>query len=480
MTEITVVALGPGDAMLLTARAAEALVRAERLLLRTQRHGVAGWLDELGIAFETLDHLYREADDFDRLAEAVAEAVLRFADGKPGVCYGVPDPLTDATVVKLRDLGAKLTVIEGVTHANAVRTRALEAGVRFSESHLSMTATDMLTRALVPELPLIITEIDSRLLAGEVKLRLLSLYPPDWAIVLGGSSIPLSELDRQAEYGHVTSAYIPAAALLDRSRYTFADLIAIMARLRRPGDGCPWDLKQTHETLRQYIIEEAYEAVDAIHSGDAMRIVDELGDVLLQVAFHAQIASEHANFTIDDVTTAVCAKMIARHAHIWGDVHCKTPEEVLSSWESTKKTEKGLKQTVDMMRDIPAHLPQLMRAYKVQNKARQVGFDWDSPLDALDKVLEEAVEVREALAGGSDVEMELGDLLFAAANVARLSGLQPEVALGRSTEKFIGRFHEMEQAVLAAGKELSGMSLAEMDVYWDAVKKREDASSRRC
>ncbi|MCL1795533.1 MAG: nucleoside triphosphate pyrophosphohydrolase [Clostridia bacterium] len=292
--------------------------------------------------------------------------------------------------------------------------------------------------------------------------------------MLDSRTIPLSELDRQVAYGHRTSVYVPPAGLMDRSRFTFADLVAIMARLRRPGDGCPWDMKQTHETLRQYIIEEAYEAVDAIHSGDALRIADELGDVLLQVAFHAQIAREHASFTIDDVTTAVCAKMIARHAHIWGDVRCETPEEVLASWESIKKAEKGLKQTVDMMRDIPMDLPQLMRAYKVQNKARQTGFDWDSPLDALDKVMEEAAEVREAIASGAGVEMELGDLLFAATNVARLAGLQPEVALGRSTDKFITRFHRMEQAVLTDGKELSELSLPEMDVYWDAVKMQEE------
>ncbi|MCL1795532.1 MAG: SAM-dependent methyltransferase [Clostridia bacterium] len=175
MTEILVIALGPGDAELLTVKAADALASAGRLLLRTERHGVASWLKERGIAYETLDDLYREAYDFDQLAEIAAEAVLRLADVTPGVCYGVPDPLADETVIKLRSLGVKLTVIEGVTHGNAARARALEAGACFCESHLTMTATDMLARGLDPDLPLIVTEISSRLLAGDVKLCLLLL-----------------------------------------------------------------------------------------------------------------------------------------------------------------------------------------------------------------------------------------------------------------------------------------------------------------
>lgn len=468
------VALGPGDKGYLTLAALEALEGADRVLLRTERHGALELLRARGVPFTALDTLYDSADDFDSLAEAAADEVLRIAAEGP-VCYGVPDPLTDATVARLRDKGASLRIIAGVPSGDALRAHALEAGLPYSESFACVTAMDMPLHRIDPRIPLLIIELNSRLLAGEVKLRLLDVYPPELPVLHDGGIVPLSSLDRGERYDHRSGVFIPAVELSQRERYTFADLLGVMRRLRDPVNGCPWDTKQTHDSLRQYLIEEAYEVVDAIQSGDMERIADELGDVLLQVVFHAQIGEEHGNFSIGDVTTAICRKMIQRHAHIWGDVTCRTPEEVILSWEAIKKKEKGLAKAADTMRDIPAHLPALMRAYKVQNKAKQVGFDWDSPIPALSKVLEEADEVRDALAaGGARLEEELGDLLFAAANVARLSGLQPELALARATEKFIRRFEAMERAIAAEGKALGGMPLAEMDAYWDFVKIRED------
>lgn len=472
MTQITIAALGPGDAGLLTLEALDALQTAERVLLRTGRHGVAALLGERGIPFDTLDALYDAADDFAALAKSAADEVLRMAEGG-AVCYGVPDPATDATVEQLIARGASLAILAGVAQEGLVRAQALAAG-HFSGGYVCVPAMELKGRALDPGAPLLITELDTRLLAGEVKLSLLGVYPPDTDVLLAGRPIPLHELDRQPGYDHQTAAYVPAVEMARRDRHTFGDLLSIMRRLRRPGDGCPWDMKQTHESLRQYVIEEAYEVVDAINAGDEERIADELGDVLLQVVFHAQIASEHAAFTIDDVLTAICRKMITRHAHIWGDIRCETPEDVLTSWEAIKQKEKGLAKAADTMRDIPEHLPALMRAYKVQNKAKQVGFDWDTPAEALAKVYEEAREVESALASRAGLEEELGDLLFAAANVARLSGIQPELALSRATEKFVRRFGAMEQAILAEGKALSELSLSQMDVYWEAVKQTEE------
>ncbi len=473
MERLTVVALGPDRAEQLTLEAADALRSASAVLLRTGLHGAADWMDGQGVRYETLDALYESADDFDGLNEAAAAEILRKMDGGGSLCYGVPDPMTDATVAELKKSGVAMRVIAGVTQTSLACAGALESSLPAQGGYVTLAAVDLTGFQLNPALPLIITELNSRLLAGEVKVQLLTLYAPETQVLLGRASIPLELLDRQKHYDHLTTVYIPASPLTERVRYTFADLLDVMARLRRPGDGCPWDLEQTHETLREYMIEEAYELVDAVNQGDAMRIADELGDVLLQVVFHAQVAIEHGEFDIDDVTTAICHKMITRHAHIFGDIHCETADDVLKSWENIKKKEKGLRSAAESMRDIPGHLPALMRAGKVQKKARQVGFDWDSPLLALDKVLEEAGEVRAELDVGRDPAEELGDLLFAAVNVARLAGVQSELALGEATAKFVRRFEAMEAAILADGKNLSGMTLAEMDAYWDAVKRAE-------
>ncbi|MDR0898666.1 MAG: nucleoside triphosphate pyrophosphohydrolase [Oscillospiraceae bacterium] len=293
-------------------------------------------------------------------------------------------------------------------------------------------------------------------------------------VLLGDVLIPLDALDRQPQYDHLSRLYLPPMPLAARARYTFEDLLEVMTRLRDPQNGCPWDREQTHATLREYIIEEAYELADAIAQGDMERIADELGDVLLQVAFHAQVAKEHGEFTMLDVTSAICHKMITRHPHIFGDLTLTTADEVLKTWEAIKKKEKGLKSSAESMRDIPHTYPALMRAGKVQKKARRVGFDWDQPLDALDKVIEEAAEVREELTAGRDPEGELGDLLFAAVNVSRLAGVEPEVALGGATDKFIRRFTQMEEAIMGAGKRPEELTLQQMDAYWDQVKRAEE------
>jgi len=472
MDRLTVVALGPDRAENMTLQAADALRRAKSVLLRTGKHGAAGWLREQNIAFETLDGLYDLAEDFDALNEqAVDEVLRRLARG--ALCYGVPDPLTDSTVAALKAAGVPLSIIAGVTQADHARARALESSLPADGRVATVSAVEMGDHRIDPALPLLVTELNSRLLAGEVKLRLLGVYAPDQRALFGGAVITLDALDRQTAYDHLSYVYVPQSPLTGRSRYTFGDLLDIMARLRRPGDGCPWDLQQTHASLREYVIEEAYELVEAIDQGELLRVADELGDVLLQVVFHAQVGKEHGAFAMDDVTSAICHKMITRHAHIFGDIHCESADDVLKSWEAIKKKEKGQSSSADSMRDLPGHLPALMRAAKVQKKARQVGFDWDDPLEALKKVLEETEEVRAELENGRGPEDELGDLLFAAVNAARLAGVQPELALGRATDKFIRRFERMEAAIATDHMQMKNMSLPEMDAYWERVKREE-------
>ena len=251
--------------------------------------------------------------------------------------------------------------------------------------------------------------------------------------------------------------------------YTFEDLLKIMEQLRGEG-GCPWDREQTYESLKRYVLEEAYEVIEAVDESPAA-LSDELGDLLLQVVFYAQIGKETGDFTIDDVLSCVCNKMIHRHPHVFGDAVAETSDDVLVNWAQIKKQEKGQKTQTDTMRGISAVLPALMRAYKVQGAAAKVGFDWDEPAPAVEKLREETAEFeRELGRDAARAEEEFGDLLFAAVNVARLSGIQPELALQKGTEKFIRRFSQVEKMAAEAGLRLEEMSLSEMDELWEKVK----------
>lgn len=259
-------------------------------------------------------------------------------------------------------------------------------------------------------------------------------------------------------------------------RYDYEALKGVIRKLRAP-DGCPWDREQTHASLKRYLIEETYETLEAIDTGEPEKVRDELGDVLLQVLLHAEIASEQDQFNMDDVVHGVAAKMIARHRHVFGDAEASTAEEVVALWDSIKKEEKGHASHTQSLRDVPPHLPALMRGYKVQHKASKAGFDWDHIDGAWEKVREEMAELEAAAAAGDKAHMEeeLGDLLFAVVNVSRFMDIQPELALTGTIEKFIRRFAAVETLAEQDGNRLENMSLAEMDTLWDRVKEKERA-----
>lgn len=473
MAYIQVVALGPDNRGFLTFEAAQVLQAADRVIVRTQQHDTVVWMREQGIAFESLDYLYEQSYDFDTFKQAVADAVQQRMESGIQLCYAVAEPQTDETVSMLADLGVPLKVYAGVTHASDVQAKVLEAGISAQGGVCIIPAMSVQSHRINPAMTLVITEMDNRLLAGEVKLALLTMYPPDMQVFFAGTQISLEALDRQTAYDHLSKVYVPACTYANRSRYVFDDLLTIMARLRDPIDGCPWDIKQTHASLRQYVIEEAYEVVEAIDRQDSMRIADELGDVLLQVVFHAQVAKDHGEFDIGDVTTAICSKMISRHAHIFGDVQCETADDVLRSWEAIKKKEKGLASNADSMRDIPMHMPALMRAFKVQAKAKRMGLPWGSTQDALDKLQTQCEAVRQAMISSQNMEGELGELLFCAVNVARTAGIEPELSLLKAIEKFIVRFALLEQIILEAGKQLTDMAFEEVQMLWQQIIEQE-------
>lgn len=261
---------------------------------------------------------------------------------------------------------------------------------------------------------------------------------------------------------------------MQKKKYTIDELREIVKKLRGE-NGCPWDRVQTHDSIKSSMIEESYEAIDALDKGDDAMFANELGDLLLQVVFHAEMASERGAFDFDDVVYEVSQKMIDRHTHVFGTDTASDEASALDTWEKNKKKEKGLKSQTEAMRDIVA-LPALMRAQKVQKKAAKVGFDWEDVHGALDKVIEETDELAKAIENNDakNMEEELGDLLFSVVNAARFIDVSSEEALNRATNKFIDRFEVLEQVAQQNGKNLSKMTLDELETLWQQAKKQKN------
>ena len=260
-----------------------------------------------------------------------------------------------------------------------------------------------------------------------------------------------------------------------KSSYGVEDLREIVRILRAPG-GCPWDREQDHHSIRRNLLEEAYEAAEAIDEGNPEHLQEELGDVLLQVVFHARMEEEQGGFDLDDVADGICKKLIYRHPHVFGDVQADTSQQVLANWDVLKRREKGQRSTADAVEAVPHTLPALWRAEKIQSKTAKAGFDWTSSLQALDKLEEEVRELRAALEAGQaadaphGIREELGDTLFMAAKIAQMSGVDPEDALHRACDKFDRRFRAVEEA---ADKPLPECGEAELLALWNDAKSHD-------
>ena len=256
-----------------------------------------------------------------------------------------------------------------------------------------------------------------------------------------------------------------------KENYDIYDLIKIMEHLRSE-DGCPWDREQSHESIRSNVIEEAYEVADAIDSGSQEMLVEELGDLLLQVVFHARMDEEAGGFNFDDVCDGICKKLVYRHPHVFGDVNADTSDEVLKNWDALKKTEKKQESFTDTLGSVPKAFPALMRSQKVQKRAARAGFDFDNKSDVYDKVAEEMVELSDAdtLADSKKVFEEYGDLLFSVVNLARFLNIDAEEALAASTDKFISRFEKVEKLANERNIDMPNTPITELDKLWDEAK----------
>lgn len=480
---IKVVGLGPGATESLTIGTLEVLKGGKNIYLRTEKHPTVDYLKSISIQFETYDDKYEQYNNFDDVYKAIAEDLIQKHKMYGEVIYGVPGhPLVAETSVKLliglcEKEEIELEILPAVSFIDAVIESLKLDPI---EGLKIIDAFDIKNQVLDKRVGLLITQVYNKFIATDIKLALQEYYKDDMEIyfvraagVKGLEStrkIKLYELDRQEDTDYLTSIYIPKDLEATKD---FQDLIQVMHTLRDE-NGCAWDREQTHETLKKYLIEECYEVLEAIDEQDEDKIIEELGDVLLQVVFHAQIAKEEGYFNVNDVIKSITNKMISRHPHIFKDVQSKNSEQVLESWENIKIKEKGFESYTDTLKHVPKNLPGLMRADKVQQKAARVGFDWDTVEPAMEKVLEELEEVKDVYKDNNRAKIleEVGDLVFATVNVARLLDIDPELAVNYSIDKFINRFQYIEENARNRNLDLKNMSLAEMDVLWNESKKR--------
>lgn len=456
------------------------LRQAGVIFLRTEQHPVVPRLKAMGLTFSSFDHFYEEEKSFAAVYKRIAATVISQAKLQP-VVYAVPGhPLVAEEPTRLIMAGAaaeRLTVqlLPAMSFLDAVYA-ALSL-----DPAAGMVVLDGLSldpKLIYPYLPAVVMQVYNRLVASEVKLFLMDYYPdthPVTVIRAAGvpdeekrADIPLYTLDRLPWLDHLTTIYLPPVKRRRPPSYSVAPLVRIMDRLRSK-EGCPWDREQTHDSLKKYLLEETYEVLEAIDGGNPHNLCEELGDLLLQIVFHAQIAREAGKFDFTDIVRTITKKMVYRHPHVFGSKEVKDSREVLVNWEHLKK--KGKPSAT--FGSVPRSLPALLYATRVQEKASRVGFDWDEWRGAMDKVLEEVGELRKAVAAGRGVGSEVGDLLFAVVNVARLLGIDAEDALRQSTAKFIRRMEHIEARARERGLELKDLDLLQMDAWWKEAKYLE-------
>ena len=466
---LTVVSIGPGDVSLLNQATVDTLRGASPLILRTDHHPMAAWLKDQDISYVSLDDLYESSDDFDCMNSAMADRVWQLAaEGKHAV-YAVPDLLTDRSVDELfrhiPESCSEPEIIPGFSYADFYLARC--RGLISSGNIRIVSASEFLSSFYDPEQSLLITEVDGAITAGDVKAHLSSLFDEEssvWLIQAGGRpvSLPLYELDRKKKYDHMTAVLVPGSDLLHHCRNTIHDLLNIMERLRAP-DGCPWDSIQTHESLRPYMVEEAWEAVNAIDDNDPDHLADELGDLLFQIVFHASVGKSFGEFDFVDVVTNICTKMIHRHPHVFGSKHVSSPDEVSDTWEEIKRQETGSRTVSESLNDVSSGLPSLKYAIKVNKKVQQLPSWRRNPAD----IAEEIRNLSGLLlaADGSLDEKVMGKLLFLCTHLCHRSDRDAEIILHQAVDRFKSAFSRMENDVKSAGKALETLTFEEICLY---------------
>ena len=473
---ITVIGLGveQGD---LTRRGEEIILAAakqgRKIVVRTANTKSYQTVVALGVPHICLDCVYESSRNFATLARNLAKAVVE--QGEDSV-YLVDGASTEDNSVKalMKRMRGKLEIIDGVSKTTAIVRAANFAGC----SYTSVSAYELIEKANAGSLglPLIVYDLDDCGLASDIKLVLGDLFGEETQVkyIRGGKAknISLFELDRQKEYDYTSAVAIESVDLLQKTRFTIDDLKEIVVRLRAP-DGCPWDKVQTNDSIKMSAVEEAYELVDAIDCEDDEKVLEETGDLLLQVIFHAVMKEETGAFNLSDVLTGICTKLITRHTHVFGEDKATDGESALSVWEKNKMVEKHQVTYADSVNDVPKCFPAAMRAQKIGKRAAKAGLDFPSVESAAAHLKGELEEFFAAYKSGNlaETEKELGDVLFAAVNIGRKAGADCEKALKESAERFAKRCTVAEALALADGKTVTELSDAEWDKYYELAKK---------
>lgn len=500
--------LGPGDVNALPAKAHTLLTSSLPILLRTERHPcieagpLADHFASRGVVnVIPLDDEYETGRTFEETYDAIVERVLRTHATRGDIVYAVPGhPLVGETTVRiLLERAADENVAVQIVGAPSFVDACLEAiqapivdHLHVVDAHLLRTALPYADPNLGTDGPILLYQVHDQEIASDVKLALLdSGFPDEWPVkVITAAGVPgiehvdavaLLRIDR-IPVNHLTSIFVPALPREQRPA-DVNTLSEIMARLRDPDTGCPWDLKQSHQTLRKYLLEEAYEVAEAIDADDTDALVDELGDVLLQIAFHAQLGRESGMFTLGDIADAICTKMIRRHPHIFADAKAEDADAVLANWnaiKATEKSEKGIASGASALDGISQALPALSIASEVSKRTVKLGFEWPDAADLRDKCREELLELMvewdALLANPSDAdarsrfESELGDVLFTLVNVARWADLDAETALRRQLVRFGKRWRHIELLQASAAVAWPDVDTAQFRAWWAAAK----------
>ncbi len=487
-SQIIIVGLGPGGIEALPSENLKILEHAAVLFLRTERHPVATDLKMRGINFRTYDDFYEESVNFQETYERIARDLLNRTGTVP-VVYAVPghpmvaEESVNTLLTMCLDSGLQPRVIPATSFLDSIfALLLLDPGCGL---HI-IDALQMDRHRPDPALTNIVVQVYNRLVASDTKLTLMDYYPDEHKIKVIRAAgipgmeqlveIPLFELDRVTWIDHLTTVVVPPwqEAAAGVSRFPMDRLVDILDELRGEG-GCPWDREQTHASLKKYLIEETYEVIDAIDEGNMYKVCEELGDLLLQIVFHAQIAREGGYFDVNDVVKEICRKLIRRHPHVFAELKVKDSTQVTVNWEKIKAAEKFARGEAPsaILDGIPTGLPALAKAVRIQKKAAEVGFDWPDYRGALEKVEEELAEVKQALSGDDRVMLtdEIGDMFFAMVNLARLVGIDPENALSGTIYKFRRRFSFMEETAGKRGQVLHKLTLVELDELWERAKK---------
>jgi tetrapyrrole methylase family protein/MazG family protein len=480
MAGITILGLGPGSPEQLTLETWQILQQTEEVYLRTSQHPTVAGLPE-GLRVCSFDHFYEEEKDFSRVYERIVARVLELGKRPQGVLYAVPGHpfVAEATgpeiVRQAEEHGIPVRIIEAVSFLEPSFT-ALRIDPLPQTTLLD--ALELVSRyhpKFPPDAPALVAQLYSAQLAGEVKITLMAQYPDEFPVRLvhrAGTQdeiieeIPLHQIDQSEHIGLLTSLYIPPL-----EEYTsFEGFQELIAHLRSP-EGCPWDREQDHQSLRTNLLEEAYEALEAIDRDDQNEMREEFGDLLLQVVLQSQIASEYGEFNMADVIRDIHTKLIRRHPHVFEDVDLDDADSVIRNWEAIKAEERSQNEVQEkgLLDGIPPAMPALSVADKYQRRAARVGFDWPSIEGVFDKLEEELAELRAAGTDGEQAE-EFGDLLFALVNLARWWGIDAESALRETNQKFKRRFAVIEAEAKALGRPLNELTLDEMEAIWKSAK----------